>query len=371
MLTRSRLAAAVLLALAAAVDARAQDKPATPEAHHQTTDGRQYPSLKIAGFGWVNFSDQKHPDGPRGFALGQFVLHMTSELSPRVTFFGELSFTARTDAGTGSPPATGFNTEVERLILRFDHSDQLKISFGRYHTPVNYWNTAYHHGAWLQTTINRPEMVQFGGRFLPVHFVGALVEGSVPAGGWNLGYKAGIGNGRSTVISRGGDAGDVNSHRSTLANLVSKPDFLYGLEFGSAAYFDRITIADGTLVSERIVGAHVAWQKEDPEVIAEFSGVRHEEPGAAPDWSRAYYVQVAYRLAPGERRWKPYFRFEHIGIPSTDRVFAGIPELDGSTIGMRYDASQLAAVKVEYRVWTRGANSVRNHGGAFQVCFTF
>ena len=33
-------------------------------------------------------------------------------------------------------------------------------------------------------------MIQFGGRFLPVHFVGALVEGSVPAGGWNLNYKA-------------------------------------------------------------------------------------------------------------------------------------------------------------------------------------
>ncbi len=96
------------------------------------------------------------------------------------------------------------------MILRFDQSDRLKVSFGRYHTPINYWNTAFHHGQWLQTTIARPEMIQFGGRLLPVHFVGALVEGSVPAQGWNLNYKAGLGNGRATAISRGGDAGDVN-----------------------------------------------------------------------------------------------------------------------------------------------------------------
>ena len=85
-----------------------------------------------------------------------------------------------------SPAAPGFNAEVERMILRFDHSDRLKVSFGRYHTPINYWNTAFHHGQWLQTTITRPEMIQFGGRFLPVHFVGALVEGGVPGGGLNL-----------------------------------------------------------------------------------------------------------------------------------------------------------------------------------------
>ena len=152
-------------------------------AHEQAAAGSEYPSLKIAGFGDVNFAATEHMEGPRGFSQGQFALHMTSALSPRVTFFGEISFTARSDAGTGSPPATGFNAEVERMILRFDHSDQLKVSFGRYHTPINWWNTAYHHGQWLQTTIARPEMIQFGGRFLPVHFVGALVEGALPAGG--------------------------------------------------------------------------------------------------------------------------------------------------------------------------------------------
>jgi hypothetical protein len=159
--------------------------------------------LKVAGFSDVNFAATNQPGAHSGFNEGQFILHMTSALSSRVAFFGELSLTARSDAGTGSPAAAGFNAELERGIIRFDQSDQLKVSFGRYHTPVNYWNNTFHHGSWLQTSISRPEMTQFGGAFIPVHFVGALAEGVLPAGGLNINYNFGLGNGRGSVISRG------------------------------------------------------------------------------------------------------------------------------------------------------------------------
>ena len=341
---------------------------------HDQATGSEYPSLKIAGFGDVNFSATEHVEGPRGFSQGQFALHMTSALSPRVTFFGEISFSARSDAGAGSPPATGFNAEIERMILRFDRSDQLKASFGRYHTPINWWNTFYHHGQWLQTSIQRPEMIQFGGRFLPVHFVGALVEGAVPAGGLNLNYKAGIGNGRASVISRGGDAGDVNGRRAWLLNAFAKPDKPYGLELGGALYDDLITLSAGPEYREQIVSGYVVWHKENPELIAEFASVRHREHEVAEapaTWSHAFYVQTAYRLPWKEGRWKPYFRFEHIGVDPDEVVFAAVPNLDQATIGVRFDASQFAAIKGEYRTWTRGSESQRNQGGFFQISFTF
>jgi hypothetical protein len=38
---------------------------------------------------------------------------------------------------------------------------------------------------------------------------------------------------------------------------------------------------------------------------------------------------------------------------------------------VRYDFSPFAAAKAEYRTWTRGEGSVRNHGGFLQLCFTF
>ena len=341
------------------------------DAAQQPTDQPVYPTLHIAGFGDIDFAQTKYVEGPRGFSLGQFVLHMTSELSPRVSFFGEISLTARPDAGTGTPPATGFNAEVERMILRFDESDQFKVSFGKYHTPINWWNTAFHHGQWLQTTIARPEMVQFGGKFLPVHFVGALVEGEVPAGGLNLNYQAGFGNGRGSVISRAGDAGDNNGYHATVFNVFSKPDRFYPLQVGGSAYFDKITLTNGQNFSERIFGGHAVWTREDPELIFEVAAVRHEQlDSALITWNHAYYLQAAYRL-PQLNRVKPYFRFEHIGVNVMDAVFVGVPNLDGSTVGLRFDASQFAAIKGEYRNWDRGSGQPRNYGGFAQICFTF
>ena len=176
-----------------------------------------YPSLQIVGFGDFNFSATNDSGSKSGFSEGQFVLHFASALSQKMSYFGELSFTARADAGTGTPSVPGFNPEVERAIIRFDQSDYFKVSLGRYHTPINWWNTAFHHGLWLQTTIGRPEMTRFGGQFIPVHFVGGLIEGTLPASGLNINYNLGLGNGRGSVISRSGDAGDNNNNRAGLS----------------------------------------------------------------------------------------------------------------------------------------------------------
>lgn len=375
------LSAALVCAASVGTPAALSAQPmATESAGGQDAHGQppgapaeaEYPVFRLSGFADVDFSAQDRSEGARGFSDGQFVLHMAAALSPRVNVFGELSFTPRADAGAGTPPATGFNAEVERVIIRFDQSDQLKASFGRYHTPINWWNTAFHHGAWLQTTISRPEMVQFGGRFIPVHFVGALVEGSLPAGGWNVGYQGGIGNGRGSVISRAGDAGDNNDRPAWLMNLFTKPDRLYGLQVGGSAYFDRVSIAGRPEYDERILAAHAVWQHEDPELIAEIADVRHSEVGGALSESNlAYYVQAAYRLPALDRLWKPYFRFEHIHISPSDPVFAGIPNLDGSTVGVRYDASAFAAIKLEGRFRQRVAGQPSTNGAFAQVCFTF
>ena len=332
----------------------------------------EYPSLRLSGFGNIDVAAQNTSEGPRGFSEGQFVLHMASALSPRVNVFAELSFSPRADAGTGNPPATGFNAEVERAIIRFDHSDRLKVSFGRYHTPINWWNTAFHHGQWLQTTISRPEMTQFGGRFIPVHFVGALVEGGVPASGWNVNYQVGIGNGRGNVISRGGDAGDNNARPAYVVNVFAKPDQVFGLQVGGSMYIDRVSLAGRPEFDERITAAHLAWQREDPEVIAEVAHIRHEQVGTTLATSNvAYYVQAAYRLPGNGHLWKPYFRFEHLDIDAADPVFVGVPRLDGSTIGVRYDLSTYAAVKTEARIRQRAADAPRSTGWFLQICFTF
>ena len=352
---------------------------AAAEAAQQT-----YPMLKLSGFSDFDFSatNLHGPSGGfgaqtllgahSGFQEGQFTLHFSSALSQKVSVFGELTITARADAGTGSPAAPGFNTEVERIIVRYDVNDHAKISFGRYHTPINYWNTAFHHGQWLQTTISRPEMTQFGGSFIPVHFVGTLLEGQTPAGHLNLNYNFGIGNGRGQIISRAGDAGDINNNRAWLANVFIKPDNPYGLQLGGSVYRDAINPSTGLAAREWIQSAHLVWQKETPEFIAEFANVQHAPIfGGVASNSQAFYLQTAYRL-PGElKAWKPYYRFEQIHVPRSDAIFRSlVPTFSGSTAGVRYDVSTFAAFKVEYRnYWRRDLPSF--HGFFTQTSFTF
>jgi hypothetical protein len=352
-----------------------QPAPSMRDHDHGTSIQEQattsYPSLKLSGFGDVNYTASDRPGTKSGFNEGQFILHISSALSPRVNYFAEVSLTARSDAGTGAPPATGFNAEVERTIIRYDQSDHLKISFGRYHTPISYWNTEFHHGSWLQTTASRPEMVQFGGSFIPVHFVGALAEGAFAAHGLNLNYNAGIGNGRSSVLSRDGDWGDVNNNKAWLGTVFVKPDKLYGLQAGASIYRDKIDVTGRPESHEWIQSAHLVWAKESPEFIAEFFNVNHQIAGTnVVTNSQAWYAQVAYRL-PFASRWKPYYRYEAIHTPDADAIFKGLNlSMSGSTAGVRFDISNFAAFKLEYRNQARPGLANINVAWA-QTSFTF
>jgi hypothetical protein len=356
------------------------DQAAAQQIENQETG---LPTLKINGFGDVDFSasNLRGANGGfepatllgahSGFVLGQTTLHLISALSPKVSFFSEITFTARSDAGVGTPPPPGFNPEVERLIVRYDASDFFKVSFGRYHTPINYWNTAFHHGQWLQTTISRPEMTQFGGGFIPVHFIGSLVEGALPAGGLNLNYNFGLGNGRGEVIGRGGDAGDINNNRAWLVNMFVRPSLPYGLQIGGSVYRDLVNPLNVPGAREWIQSGHIVWLKETPELIAEFANITHQPLQGGPALnSQAWYVQAAYRLPWFERVLKPYSRVEQIHVPRADLVFRPVPTFTASTSGIRYDFATFAAFKLEYRYyWRRDLLPIR---GIFaQTSFTF
>lgn len=339
---------------------------------------RRFPALHFRGFGDVDFAATDDKATHSGFNMGQFILHISSPLSEKVSVFGETSFTAQT-----TPTATVYNVDVERLLIRYDYNDFFKLSFGRYHTPINYWNTAFHHGLWLQTTIARPEMIRFGGRFQPVHFVGMQAEGNIPSGPLGLGYTVGLGNGRSGNIARPGDGGDINNNRAWVANLFARPAALNGLQVGGAVYGDLATpspaLAGTPQFRELITSAHVVWAKETPEFLAEYAHVRHRNILTQAEYNNSSaYVQVAYRL-PGEaRKWKPYYRFEWSNINPSDPLFTTatqpapiVNDLTGSTVGIRYDITSLAAFKGEYRHSSRRATDPVINGFFLQTSFTF
>ena len=331
-----------------------------------TAEQQVYPKFRMAGFSDVNFSGSTAPGSTSGFNSGQFVLHITSQLSPKVSFFSELTLTRSAEGTHDHPAEPGFAAEVERSLIRYDYNDQWKLSFGRYHTPVNFWNTAFHHGTWLQTTASRPEMAR---SFIPIHFVGALSEGSLPANGLNLTYNIGLGNGRGATLQRAGDSGDLNNHRAWLATVFARPDKVYALQVGASVYRDEVGDRFGQRTSEWMQGVHLVWHREDPELIAEFANASHRTVGTSEAVnSQAWYVQTAYRIP--ETKWKPYYRFEYQHIPKADLVFQSVPSLAGSVAGLRWDISAFAAFKFEYRNFRRSGTE-RTQSGFIQTSFTF
>jgi hypothetical protein len=328
----------------------------------------QYPALRIHGFLDVNFAATAS-DAPAGFQMGQLVLHLASALGPKVNVFAETSFAPRHPGGAGTLP-TSYAVDLERGFIRYDHNDAFKLSFGRFHTPIGYWNNAYHHGLYLQTTVSRPEMMAFGATYQPVHFVGLLAEGRAPGSRMGLGYTVGVGNGRAPNLTRGGDAGDSNRHKAVLANVYARPDRVNALELGMSVYHDRVRSEPGVDMNEWITGAHVAWTNETPELIAEVVNVRHTDRATGVSFNNpAFYLQGAYRLPFHGARWKPYARFENISTDLGDSWFEHL-DMSVSTLGLRYDIADFAAFKGEYR---RSSQRTRGRENAMflQTSFTF
>lgn len=277
---------------------------------------------------------------PEGFTLGQLVAHMNAGLADRLIVSAEATVTPR-NAGTIAT--------LERLIVRYEFSDALKLSAGRYHTPIAWWNTQYHHGVWLQTSIDRPRLVRFGTPLIPVHFLGLLADGNVPLGASTLVYEAGVGNGRQPDLVGPGDTGEEDAALAFIGALRFRPAALTGLELGVHGYLDRVAGPIGD-VDERIVGGHLAWTA-NPEVVVEYLHFIHdpETAGLASTTSDGFYGQVGWR----PDRWptlQPYARYEDIGTAADDPLFAGLGlDYEGIIGGVRWDVADFAALKAEVR----------------------
>jgi hypothetical protein len=175
-------------------------------------------------------------------------------------------------------------------------------------------------------------------------------------------------------ISRAGDSGPINNKKAWVMNLFARPPQLHALQVGGSLYDDEITSTtppQPAQTRELISSAHLVWTRENPEFLAEFANVRHFVPETGQTFnSQAYYIQVAYRLPWDDKKWKPYYRFEHIHLPAGEPVL-DFPDTVESTVGIRYDITDFAAFKTEYRNFQRGSDQSRYSGLFLQTAFTF
>ncbi|MBV9075766.1 MAG: hypothetical protein JOZ10_19245 [Acidobacteria bacterium] len=331
--------------------------------------------LKIRGFGDINLRGSNQKGDTTSFNLGQLNLFVTSDVSDRFKFLGEIVFEAGPDNiyGVTRPNNNFLGVDVERLLLQYSHNDYFNLALGRYHTAIGYYNTAYHHSTWFQTTEDRPLVFQFEDRggILPIHNVGASASGRIPSGSLGLHYVAEIGNGRESRAPIAEEPVqntiDENNHKAFNFAFFSTPAAVPGLQAGFSVYHDRLTPANVTPVAETILAAHAVLIRPRFEWLNEALLVRHTEiANGALFQTPAFYSQVSHQFGS----YRPYFRYQYLNASGREPIFPDIGLRQGPSVGIRYDASEFVAVKLQYD-YTKLRSHPDTQALGMQVGFTF
>jgi hypothetical protein len=335
------------------------------------------PAIKIRGFGDVRafLANQNlaviNPFNPgittvatqggnSTFELGIMDLFITSKISEHFSYLTEMGFEA-------DPATNGIGVDLERAQISYTPSDKFSLSAGRTHAMLGYYNTAFHHGTWFQTTIDRPHIFAFedSGGPLPIHNVGVSMMGKLPSGKLGLHWFAEVGNGKQTYSLEAGvtPANVLADHtgKSTNIGLYSTPTAIDGLRFGFDWYQAALVpvLADlpgyGTPVfafpnavdyyKQNILIGHIVYIRPAFEFMVEDAEIRDLPRGAsAPLYTSGGYAQISKVFGT----FRPYARFQWLNPNFKDPNNGWVGRWVGPNIGVRWDLNTYIALKTEF-----------------------
>ena len=350
-MTRSTLFAAAALSLAGAPLA----------AQHDQMGGSGSPSTVIRGFADVGYLTGGHNTGRNpGFALGQFDLFIASALADRLSFVSETVFEY-------DQPVGEFVVDVERVIVSYTLTEHLRLSAGKMHTPIGFWNNAFHHGQALSPTIDRPMLFRFedDGGALPVHTTGLQLSGR-DLGPAHLGIDLLVGNGLGNR-----PAPDTNSTPSV--TMAAYSQITPALRVGISGYHHRSiagtpTPQDVPLANDMrqiIAGGFATYFTEQLEGIAELQQVTNRSVGVTTT-SPSWYVYGGARVSP---RVVPYVVHDELHLADGDPYFAP-QKIRRETLGVRFEQTAAVVLKLElHSADRRGAPRASDVGAQVAVAF--
>src|SRR5215469_12745266 len=331
--------------------------------------------LRIRGYGDINF----HGDNVRGdttaFSLGQLNLFVTSDISEKFKALSEIVFEGGPDNiyGVRTGVANQMSVDVERYLVQYSYNDYFNIGAGRYHTAIGYYNTAYHHSTWFQTTTDRPFLFAFEDRggILPIHSVGVSASGLIPSGRLGLHYVAEVGNGRASRTPLTEEpvqnVVDDQTHKAYNLALFARPEAVPGLQVGFSAYRDLLAPANMPRIDETILAAHAVFVRPSFEWLNEALVVRHAPLGSGNTFNTpGFYTQVSKKFGS----YRPYFRYQYVNASNAEPIFPDIKLRQGPSVGIRFDASESVALKLQYD-YTALRQQAGVSGLALQIGFTF
>jgi len=332
--------------------------------------------LRIRGFGDVNFGgDTMHGD-TTSFSLGQLDLFITSDISEKFKFLSEVVFEG-SNSNIYGQPKTGVNNlgvDLERYLIQYSYNDYFNISAGRMHTAIGYYNTAYHHSTWLQTTTGRPFLFRFEdeGGILPIHTVGVSASGIIPSGALGLHYVAEAGNGRESQSPQTEEPVqnivDENNHKAFNLALFARPEAVRGLQAGFSVYRDVLEPLNSPRVGQTILATHVVLVRSNYEWLNEVMLIRESLFGQNKVYNTpGFYTQVSKQFGS----WRPYLRYQYVNVAKTNPVFPDVGLQHGPSLGIRYDASEFVALKFQYDYTYQRQPQPAINTLTMQIGFTF
>lgn len=309
-------------------------------------------------FGDVSLLKLSHEDpgfsiGPLGF---QVAAHLAEGLVGRTEFAMEFE-----DGETV--------VDVERAYIEHRTAHWM-FAAGRTHAELGYWNNAFHHGRWLQLTIDRPHVLHFedDGGMLPIHHVGVTAVYGPKRGDPGVEIGVGIGNGHGRVLEFVQTGGDNNLAKSVLLRVGAVGIGHPSLRFGVNVAVDSIApepidvrpLAPGTALLEVITGFYLALRAEHVIVFSETYNVLHH--ANATSWQVTDgFLLAGYRVG----KFIPFGQIEvRRGDGATDPFYNPDPGIHSETVppldylegiaGLHFDLNTWSALKLQLSAHNQG-----------------
>jgi len=298
-----------------------------------------------------SYHDVTPDDGPEDYEVALDADILYTYLNGRFRLLGE--YIAAID-----------EAELERFQLGWQTGQESIGWLGRFHSPSRYWNSIYHHGQFLQTSITRPLIEQFedDGGVLPTHSTGLLFETAHKLDG-TADLRFAFSFGAAPVIDRTElkpfDLLDPGSSNRAAADMrfAYLPDQLEENQIGLVLSGSDLEV-DGShsaeqqglrRVEQASIGVYLDWRWQDWRFLSSLAPVINRMKRQAHNQTDSFlsgYFQAEYEL---KYDWTLFGRLEQTNNTSSSDYLELFPHAvtDRQMLGLRFDLARQQALSFE------------------------
>ena len=276
----------------------------------------------------------------------------------RVRFLGEFLWSSE-------------EAEFERLQAGLRVGDSTFGWAGRFHAPAKFWNSEYHHGQYLQTSITRPVLEEWedDGGSQPAHVTGLLLESEHHRDDESaLGFAASVGF--APVFEDGGlEAHEIlaetSEHGLSLNLRVGyRPQYLSSTQFGILAAWNEINVLHELIpapeepgsIEQTSIGVFADWHRDDVRLLASvvyFDNSLEFPTRSVDDTYLLGYAQIEYQA----NSIVTVFGRVETGVDQDDSAYLAL--FDGFVterymLGARWDVAEYHSLTFELADTTNG-----------------